>query len=373
MTAVKKMALLGLMLAIPSVSAQAGPMGRLSWRWTTWVSNQGGTSNGQGYSITGPSNLNLYASNQAPAPQPAPAAPVAQPTDSGSPLGTLSLVASNAPAPVPVPTPVPTYSPVVNPTPMVAQAPVMPAAAAATPPSPTYNAYIDLNGGPYLNSSVLTTGGAQAWYNSPTAIQAFGGTPNAQQQASFDQAVLAHVEQTYQLSGMNPSIKLDPNANALHTISVVSNTTNGSDPNAIGMTEVGGNGFSFIDKLASLNLNVNQLEWAVAHNIAHELMHAFGIGEHPDQTGTYIDAASASMSVLTDPNTTFSPTAVALIKATDYGVNVSGTTSGAENLAPGASSQATPVPEPSTILAWGFSLAVAGIAMNRKNRARQAA
>ena len=39
-------------------------------------------------------------------------------------------------------------------------------------------------------------------------------------------------------------------------------------------------------------------------------MHAFGVSNHPDQTGTYIDAASATWDLLTNPNTTFSSGAV---------------------------------------------------------------
>jgi hypothetical protein len=44
---------------------------------------------------------------------------------------------------------------------------------------------------------------------------------------------------------------------------------------------VGGNGFSFIDKL-SYATTPDQLAWAVAHNVAHELMHSFGVAIHPE-------------------------------------------------------------------------------------------
>jgi hypothetical protein len=291
--------------------------------------------------------------------------------------------------------PAPVYTP-----PAPAAAEVLTAAVAspvaAIPSAAPVDAYINMTEGPFPTAGTLTTGGAQAWYESPTAIQAFGSVPNSQQQMSFDQAVLSHVEQTFQLSGMNPTITLDPSAAALHTISVVSNTSNSSDPNAIGMTEVGGNGFSYIDKLAPLNLNQDQLAWAVAHNVSHELMHAFGVGTHPDETGDYLDAGSASSSILTNPHTTFSPTAVALIKDTDYGLNVSGTSLGAERLATspnhvgpkcncifcrglygngsvGAQALESPVPEPSAVLVWGASLVAAGLVFRQKRTAGRTA
>ena len=45
------------------------------------------------------------------------------------------------------------------------------------------------------------------------------------------------------------------------------------------MTQVGGNGFSFIDQIAPSAHSLDQLEWIVAHNISHELMLAFGVPE----------------------------------------------------------------------------------------------
>ena len=139
----------------------------------------------------------------------------------------------------------------------------------------------------------MTTGTAQPWFDSPSVIQAFGGVPNAQQQANFVQTVLQDVEHTYQISGMNPTLTTNPNTPALHTLSVVSGLSDSSNPNAIGLTNVGGNGFSFIDKLDYAN-NPTDLAWAIAHNVSHELMHAFGIGYHPDG-GNDVDAASADL------------------------------------------------------------------------------
>ena len=55
--------------------------------------------------------------------------------------------------------------------------------------------------------------------------------------------------------------------------------------------------------------NLDQLEWIVAHNLSHELMLAFGVGENYDHTGNYIDAPVANWAMMTSPNATFSPAA----------------------------------------------------------------
>src|SRR5262249_51156614 len=120
--------------------------------------------------------------------------------------------------------------------------------------------------------------------------------------------VLQRVEQTFQKSGVPVTLTTDPNVAAPHTLSVVSNTASPSSPDAVGITDVGNNGFSFIDKFGAAN-SVDELEWVVAHNVAHELMHAFG-GEHHDTTGNYLDAAMSPWSVMADPNTVFSPASV---------------------------------------------------------------
>ena len=83
---------------------------------------------------------------------------------------------------------------------------------------------------------------------------------------------------------------------------------------------VGANGFGFIDKLSYAS-SVTDLEWAVAHNLTHEIMHTFGIGNHPDPTGDYLDAATATWSLLSSPSATLSPMAVQAIVAKNLGRN----------------------------------------------------
>ena len=184
-------------------------------------------------------------------------------------------------------------------------------------------AFINFGNAPYAEASTLTTGNPQAWYNSPAVTQAFGGTPTAAQQSSFTQSVLADIQHTFQISGMNVNLTTDPSAPTAHMISVVSGVSYPSNPGAIGITDVGASGFGFIDKLAYAT-TPDQLAWAVAHNVSHELMHALGVAAHPDQTGQYLDSATATWQMLTDPNTKFSPQAVQLMLAANAGLSSRG-------------------------------------------------
>jgi MYXO-CTERM domain-containing protein len=185
--------------------------------------------------------------------------------------------------------------------------------------------------------------------------------------------VLQDVQHTFQLSGMNPTLTTDPTVSALHTISVVSGTSYGANPSAIGITNVGSNGFSFIDKLNYAS-NPTDLAWAVAHNIAHELMHAFGIGYHPD-SGNYVDAGTASWSLLTDPNAQFGPAATQLLLASQYGTLSSGSVTGlgAEMLNPNGTridgDEVLPqaIPEPGAIAVWALA-ALGGVVLVRRRR-----
>lgn len=245
--------------------------------------------------------------------------------------------------------------------------PAVPAApmTSTSPSTPSVNAFINLGSANYAEASNLTTGNPQAWYNSPAVVSAFGGTPSAAQQASFVQNVLSDVQKTFQNSGVNLSLTTDPTVPAQHMLSVVSGASFPSNTGAIGITTVGGNGFGFIDKLAYAT-SPDQLAWAVAHNVSHELMHAIGVGSHPDTTGNYLDAATANWSMLIDPNTRFSPQAVQLMQAA---LNGSGASSGGLE---GAQILEAPVPEPATIAIWTVS-ALGAVAMIRRKANRRAA
>jgi hypothetical protein len=258
---------------------------------------------------------------------------------------------SGAAAPSPVSTPAAAPSsvqanPIVT---NVATPPAPSSAPAAPPPPPIYDARINLGAGPYPDDSLITTGGTQPWYQSGLLPRLFGGTPGAQQQADFDNAVLQRVEQTFRLSGVPITLTDDPNAPAAHTLSVVSNTSSRLLGNAIGMTELGGSGFSFIDRIAPSAQSLDQLEWIVAHNVSHELMLAFGVGEKYDQSGNYIDATTASWGMITSPNATFSPGAAQALLSQNFLLS--------SDPAAGQGAQLEgpqPVPEPGTVALWGL-------------------
>ena len=222
---------------------------------------------------------------------------------------------------------------------------------AASTSLPTYEGFINFGSGPYPATGVIASGNPQPWYDSPEVANLFGGTPNAQQQADFTQTVLQRIEQTFQLSGVPVTLTTDPNAAAAHTLSVVSNSSSIPFPNSIGTSDLGSNGFSFIDQIAKSAQSVDQLEWIVAHNVSHELMLTFGVPEKYDQTGNYIDATNANWSMITNPNATFSPAAAAAInQSLQAPAQSSGASQFAQNLDP------QPVPEPTTLILWGVTL-----------------
>lgn len=227
-------------------------------------------------------------------------------------------------------------------------------ASAALPPQPAHDAYINLNEGPYASEEWLTSGGAQPWYNSPVVHRLYGGMPDVDQRAAFTGTVLNRVASAFDRSGvMGLSLTADPNASAAHTMSVVSNAQYGPNPEAIGITNMGGDGFSFIDKLTYAR-SVDELQWAVANNVAHELMHAFGV-EHHDETGGYLDAAVTPWEVLIDPATVFGPEAVGELLAQDFRQRFdNGYSYGAQELVPTYLVAPSPVPEPATLACWGL-------------------
>jgi MYXO-CTERM domain-containing protein len=356
MTAVKTLALsVVAWAAIESRPAHADVISQAarSWPWTFLLSSNAANS----YQASGASGGSLPDAG-------------AHSVGTTRSLPALGLPASTSPLAASAPVTTPAQAVLAHPA--AAATPPVQASSNIAAPSAAVDAFINMTAGSYPEANSLTTGGAQPWYTSPAVIQAFGGVePNAQQQASFTQTVLHDVQHTYELSGMNPTLTTDPNFPALHTISVVANTSYPSNPSAIGITDVGSNGFSFIDKLNYAS-NSTDLAWAVAHNISHELMHAFGIGYHPDG-GNYVDAGTATWSKLTDPNTQFGPAATQLLLASDYGRigSGSGLGLGAELLNPAGTKidgdEVLPqaIPEPDTMAIWALG-ALGGLVVLRR-------
>jgi hypothetical protein len=310
----------------------------------------------------------------------APATPAPAPASAVTSYSTPYFAPVNSPAPSPAPAPAdpsPAFSANNSSATPILAAPIGTSSSSSPTASPavsTADAYINFNPNNLPEASQLTVGTATPWYTSPAVIKAFGGnTPTADQQAQFVQDVKNDVIQTYALAGMHPVVTLDPSVKANHTISVASGLSYGSNPNAIGITDVGQNGFGFIDKL-NYATDEPSLAWAVAHNISHELMHAFGLSYHPDQTGTYIDAATANWNLLTNPNTTFSPGAVAALtnpSTSDLGVYSAGSPPSAQVLRPDGDLEIINAPEPTTIAGWAIVLT--GAYLFRRHRVRAAA
>ncbi len=347
MSALKPLALGILVWATSSSVIRADPItGPNNFNWVAYFAGQNG--NGGGYSAPASS---------------LPVAPVA-------PMISQPSLAQ------PVSTPVITQSPLtvqaapIAPVSVVANAPVMqppatpPAVSAAPASSGPVDAFINFGNGPFPLQNSITTGNAQAWYNSSQITSLFGGQPNSQQIQSFDNAILARVQQTFNQSGVAVTLTENPGVAALHTLSLVSNTASASLATAIGMTQVGGSGFSFIDKIAPSAQSVDQLEWIVAHNVSHELMLAFGVPENYDQTGNYIDSKLANWAMMVSPTSTFSPAAAQALTQALAGQNSSSLAAslGAQVL----DSSVSTVPEPTTIALWAAMAGAAMIAAHRR-------
>jgi hypothetical protein len=222
------------------------------------------------------------------------------------------------------------------------------------------DAFINLGTGPFALAGQITTGGAQAWYNSPAVNSFFGGPPTDQQITSFDNTVLQRIQQTFAQSGVNVSLTLNPSVPAAHTLSLVSNTVSITDATVIGMTQVTASGISFFDNEAKSAQTLDQLQWIVAHNISHELMLAFGVGEDFDKSGNYIDARNANWSMMVSPSATFSSAAAqALINALTYAPPI------ASGLQEAQVIDGTSVPEPTTVAIWATGL-LAAVVLGRK-------
>jgi len=319
MTAFKYLAMSGLICGLLAPSAFAAPIASTSGEWWWWS----------------PAYASSATSNWAP-------------DQSANSFSGPSVTSSTPTTPVYLSNYVPdTAATVVAPTPAPASGPVA-------------NANVNLGSGPYPLESTITTGNAQPWYNSSQIASFFGGQPTAQQVSSFDNVVMQRVEQTFQQSGVPITLTLNSSDPAAHTLSLVSNTTSNSTPGVIGMTQIGGSGFSFIDQQAHSAQSLDQLEWIVAHNISHELMLSFGVGENYDQTGNYIDARNANWAMMVDPNATFSQAAAQALQAA-----LSSNSTGTTGVQDAQLINGQPVPEPTTVACWLAGLSAAAL-MRRK-------
>lgn len=399
-------------------------------RWTQWLPNRGKVQKFEREDapnvISVPNPSNVYdsssllrdesnsanrpahdtGSNPPPASSNAPAPTIINNYGSGYSAPSSYTPVSSAPAPIisippaPVSVPsVPASSPNVYPVSMPPAAnsgntyPVSMPPAANYAPAPTivskdrFDALIRMDAGPYPYSDKLVTGQPQAWYASPVVQNIYGGMPTDEQKRTFENDVLQKVRETYSASGINLNLTNDPSAAAARTISVVSGASYGGDANVAGITVMNGDGFSFIDKLDKA-ANVDDLEWAVARNVAHEMLHAFNVGHH-DTTGNYLDAAVANWDMLIDENTKFSDTAISDLRTQIAGGVADSPVQGIGNFAQhvegmitcahciaaqrlGAQTiEAQPVPEPATIALW---LAGAGLLVrHHRNRRKQSA
>ena len=245
-----------------------------------------------------------------------------------------------------------------NYTPTTADAVIAPTTTAAvpmaSPAAPVANANLNLATGPYVLDSTITTGNSQPWYNSSQVSSFFGGQPTSQQITAFDNTVYQRVEQTFQQSGVPINLTLNSTAAAAHTLSLVSGSTSSTTPGVIGMTQVGASGFSFIDQEAKAAQSLDQLEWIVAHNISHELMLSFGVGENYDQSGNYIDARNANWAMMVNPDATFSSAAAQALQT----ALVTNSTS-SSNIQGAQLIDGQPVPEPTTVACWLVGLSAA--------------
>ncbi len=352
MTAVKTLAIGALVIGAAAQAAWAGPYSG-HFAWSAWNDRNRVAVNA---AMADP--INLHVSNFAPVVAPTPP-PTPTLTPTPMPSGPLLAVAPAASfALIPVPTPPMAFAPA--PAPIYAAAMPSPAPAAS---AVTYDAFVNLGNAPFVDATNLTASTPQAWANSTAITGLFGGHPTDQQQADFNSAVLQRVEQTFQLAGVHVNLTSDPNAQSNHTLSVVSNTTSAWGP-LLGLTNIGGNGFDFIDEVAKSANSINDLEWIVAHNVSHELMLAFGVGEKYDKSGSYIDAEMANLSMMLDPNATFSQGAAAALLSS-HSLNTNGTGGAfAQEVGP------QPVPEPTTVAIW--AIAAIGLAVARRHRSRNA-
>lgn len=286
----------------------------------------------------------------------APPPPVAPPTPAPGPQAAAADVMTRWAT-------IPQVNPDPSPTPSTA---TVHASEAKIAPAPSYavDAFVNLGEGPYAQEGALTAGGGQRWDESPLVHRLFGGRPDGQQRAEFSASILDKVDRTFRQSGVPITLTTDPTVSAAHTLSVVSNTSFPSNPDSVGIADMGNNGFTFIDKFGFAR-SVDELEWAVARNVAHELMHTFGV-DHHDKGGNFLDAPMSPWSVLIDPAAVFSPEAVQDLLARDFRTNNNATMVHAAQMIGEVGT--TVVPEPAALAVWGLSGLAALAVVGRRAR-----
>jgi hypothetical protein len=366
-------------------SAWANGLDSVSWRWTSW-SPQGGVVPYQpGSNLTGRVPVSAPAAPAptpvgAPTPVAAPAPAPLPPTSSGVRiLPPVAPRANSSTAPAAAPMAVTQTTRYVPPATTVPTfyAPAAPRWTRIDTPPPVdtsgrADAFVNLTDGGFASEFPLTAGNALPWYMGSSAQKVFGGVPDMGQRMAFSRDVLDLVEGAYLRSGLRVRLTDDAGRPAAHTLSVVAGTHSPTDPRAVGVTDIGRNGFTFIDKLGNAS-TIDELKVAVANNVAHELMHAFGV-EYHDPTGRYIDSGVADWSTLVDSNAMFSPEAVRRLSLRDFQeVGVGSLRLGAQGVEHGGAcvhcqrmALAAPVPEPATVLGWG--LVVGGLACGAARR-----
>ncbi|QDV33922.1 hypothetical protein [Tautonia plasticadhaerens] len=330
----------------------------------------------------------------APAPPPPPSAPTRarfvpyQPLVLGSFFGGGGVVApptpepmqapapSPAPRPVSAPKPAPAPRPTAAPKPTPAR-PITPRPASPPPPTPEEpaDAYLNFSDGPFPAAESLAEGEPAAWHRSPVVSDLLGRAPNAQEQQGFKADVVAKVEDRFRSSGIDVDLISEPGP-ASHTLSVVSGALAKDNTQAIGLADIGGDGFTFLDNFDTAAIDsVDDLETAVANNISHELMHTFGVDFH-HESGETIDSGTIPWDLLTDEDLAFSGDAVALLSSADFqGRWDDLTLAGAQLPSHGQGCSCHPngahaTPEPATLAMWAITLLGASWSGRRWRRAR---